>query len=141
MIYLCFDLGLSHTGVAISQEGVLVTPLDTIRSKTTFELIKKLSKEIKTHRPDIVVIGQPLHGPINTLALNIKVKLSKIFPQQKIVLFPEDLSSQEASLKLIQSSATKNKRQKLKHSASATLILEDYLNSSPPSQSSTNQSI
>jgi len=133
MIYLSFDLGLTHTGVAISYEGSLVSPLESISTKNKQDPTKKLTKRIistiEKYNPNIIVIGQPSHGFIRQLAQNLKSEILKIFPKIETHLISEDLSSKEANLKIIQSTAKKSKRRKLIHSVSAVIILENFLDS------------
>jgi RNase H-fold protein (predicted Holliday junction resolvase) len=64
MKYLCLDLGTAHTGIAISEEGLLATPLTTIYEKKLDPLVGKLKPILEKNKPDVLVIGSPAHGPM-----------------------------------------------------------------------------
>lgn len=128
MIYLCLDPGLAHIGVAISYEGKLAQPLDTFPAH---ELVRHVKNYIDKYHPDVIVLGEPYSGPIKDLSVILQDELKRIFTGP-IELFSEDLTSQEAKFKLVESGAKKSKRQELEHAAAAALILQDYLDSTKP---------
>lgn len=123
MIYLAIDPGLSKIGIAISHEGKLAEPLTTIESHNLINQIKLL---VERYHPGELIIGEPDPGPVRDLALVLKDEIGRFY-EGKIVLHPEDLSSQEAAKKMIEGGVAKQKRQKGGHAAAATLILQDYL--------------
>lgn len=123
MIYLAFDPGLNKIGSAISHEGKLAEPLTTFEAHQLIDHIKKLISE---HHPDVIVIGQPHSGPIKDLSIVLHDETKRIFPG-KVVLHPEDLSSQEARQKMVEAGIPKERRQKGDHSVAAAIILQDYL--------------
>ena len=123
MIYLAIDPGLSKIGVAISHEGKLAEPLTTIESHNLINQIKLL---VERYHPDELIIGEPDPGPIRDLAIVLKDEISRFY-KGKVVLHPEDLTSKEASKKMVEGGVAKLKRQKGEHAASAALILQDYL--------------
>lgn len=125
MIYLALDLGLSQIGVAISYEGKLAEPLTTLESH---DLINQIKILIEKHHPDVIVIGEPNSGPIKDLTLVLRDKIKTIFSGQT-VLHPEDLSSQEATRKMVEGGMAKQRRREGNHAAAAALILQDYLDS------------
>jgi putative transcription antitermination factor YqgF len=131
MKYLSFDPGLKHIGIAISHEGKTVLPHHSLTADTKEELINLITKEINLEKPDCVIIGQPQKGPLNLFAHDIKKKLSSLFPKTLIYFQTEDLSSEIAKKKLFQINAGRQKRSQLIHSASAAIILEDYLENHP----------
>lgn len=122
-VYLSLDPGLSQTGVAISFEGKLAEPLTAFDSH---DLINQIKVLIEKHHPDVIVIGEPNSGPIKDLALILHDEIKTIFSGQ-VILHEEDLSSQEATQKMIEGGMAKQRRQGGNHSAAATLILQDYL--------------
>jgi len=124
-IYLALDPGIENTGVAISYEGTLIEPLTTIGSR---DQIKNILRLIKEHKVDVLVIGEPSHGPAKDLALILAEEIKNHF-SGKIHLHPEDLSSKRATKKLVESSVPLMKRRTLGHAASAAIILEDFLES------------
>lgn len=123
MIYLSLDPGLSQIGVAISYEGKLAEPLTTFDSH---DLINQIKILIEKHHPDVIVIGEPNSGPIKDLALVLRDEIKSVFSGE-VILHPEDLSSQEASLKMVEGGMAKQRRQEGNHAAAAALILQDYL--------------
>ena len=123
MIYLSLDFGTSQIGVAISHEGKLAEPLTTFESRNLINQIRIL---IEKHYPDVIVIGEPNTGPIKDLALVLHDEIKTIF-SGKVVLHPEDLSSQEATQKMAEGGMAKQRRQEGNHAAAAALILQDYL--------------
>lgn len=125
---LCLDLGVAHTGIAISHEGILSEPLATIFESNKEKLLGKLLPFIAKNDPDIIVIGVPHHGPLVTLANDFKEKLSRVFLGE-IVLFPEDLSSRSAKSLLKNTGKNLERRKRDEHQTAAALILEDYLES------------
>jgi len=123
MIYLALDLGLSKIGVAISHEGKLAQPLTTIKAHNLISHIKPL---IEKYHPDELIIGEPDSGPVRDLATALKDEISRLFTG-KIILHPEDLSSQGAAKKMVEGGMPKHRRQEGNHAAAAALILQDYL--------------
>lgn len=126
--YLCIDPGLSHTGFATSDSTHLVETLSTIHSKDQDKVLKRTLSIIKEIDPDHVIIGQPSHGPIHTLAQDLFNALKPEF-KGMLHLFPEDLSSKQAIQKLVQSGGSKQSRKDKQHSAAAAVILQDFLSS------------
>lgn len=127
MIYLSLDPGIENTGVAISHEGALVEPLTTLGSR---DLVKNILGLITEHNAQVLVIGEPPHGPAKDLALILAEEIKNHF-SGKIHLHPEDFSSKKAIKKMIEAGTPMMRRRHLSHAASAALILEDYLESIP----------
>ena len=126
-IYLALDPGLNNTGVAISYEGTLVEPLTTLGPR---DLVKNTLHLLYENHVDVLIIGEPSHGPAKDLALILVDEIKNHFSCQ-IHLHPEDFSSKKATKKLIEAGTALMKRRSLSHSASAAIILEDYLESIP----------
>ena len=104
--YLCLDPGLSQIGVAISFEGRLAEPLTTLESR---DLINQIKILIEKYHPDVIVIGEPNSGPIKDLALVLHDEIKRVFSGE-VVLHEEDLSSQEATQKMVEGGMAKQKR-------------------------------
>lgn len=121
--YLCLDPGLSQTGVAISYEGKLAEPLTTLESHNSINQIKIL---IEKHHPDVIVIGEPNSGPIKDLAEVLHDGIKNVFSGE-VILHQEDLTSQEATQKMVEGGMAKNRRQGGRHAAAAAIILQDFL--------------
>lgn len=125
---LCLDLGTAHTGIAVSEEGILATPVATVYEKNSDQLVGRLVPFIAQFDPDTIVIGIPEYGPLRTFANEVGEKINKIF-SGKIVFFKEDLSSSAARNTMKQTGKTLAKRKREEHQTAAALILQDYLDS------------
>ena len=125
-IILCLDLGVAHTGLAISHEGILAEPLSTIFETSLSKLAGKLLPFIAKTHPGTIVIGIPQSGPLVEKAQLLQKELEKVFAGE-IVLFPEDYSSQSARTVMKKVGKTLVKRQAEEHQTAAALILQDYL--------------
>ncbi len=123
---LCIDPGMAHTGLAISEEGLLAQPLDTIFERDINVLVGKLTPYIVRLNPEKIVIGQPDHGPLLLYAKKLKDKISNIF-EGEITLYEEDLSSKTAQSKMKETGKKYEERRQLEHQTAAALILQDYL--------------
>ncbi|OGD71915.1 hypothetical protein A3A84_03320 [Candidatus Collierbacteria bacterium RIFCSPLOWO2_01_FULL_50_23] len=139
MVYLAIDPGLAQIGVAISHEGKLAEPLTTFPARNAshsdagglaHQLIDHVKKLVDEHHPDVIVIGEPHVGPIKDLSVVLHDEIKRVF-SGRVVLHPEDLSSQEAVKKMVEGGVPKEKRKEEEHAAAATLILQDYLDSKP----------
>jgi putative holliday junction resolvase len=126
MRYLGIDPGLSNTGIAISYEGKIAVPLVSISEKNFSKLVKKISTIVTDNNPQSIIVGFPSHGPIKRMSQKLKNKLELIFPDIKMILHNEDLSSGLAT-KMLSESSPKKKRKLKNHIAAAALILEDFL--------------
>lgn len=127
-IILCLDPGTAHTGLAISEEGILVTPLTTIFERNIDNLVGKLTPFLAKTNPETLVIGVPKHGPLVSFSDLLAKRLKEIY-SGKIVLFPEDLSSSIARSKMREAGKTLAKKKHDEHQTAAAIILEDYLES------------
>lgn len=130
MKYICLDPGLKHTGIAISAEGVVATPLSTIEAADLPTLINLASTLINQFVPDLIIIGQPVSGALNKFASNIKLELESIY-SIPVTLYPEDMTSMIAATLLVESGIRKSRRQSQSHQSAAAVILQDYLDSQP----------
>ena len=127
------DFGLKRTGISVSDDrGIIATPLKTIASSDLMQFLKDLvlSENIET-----MILGFPLglNGADTDITQNVrllKLALEKEFPQLKIALFDERMTSKIAQKTLTQGASRKKRQQKgLIDQMSATIILQDYLNS------------
>tara|TARA_B100000767_G_C19772731_1_gene540927 strand:- start:838 stop:1248 length:411 start_codon:yes stop_codon:yes gene_type:complete len=127
------DFGLKRTGISISDElGIIATPLKTVSSS---ELMKFLKELVHSENIMTMVLGYPLglNGADTDITQNVrylKTALEKEFTLLKITLFDERMTSKIAQKALIQGASKKKRKQKgLIDQMSATIILQDYLNS------------
>ncbi|HCQ30756.1 TPA: Holliday junction resolvase RuvX [Candidatus Collierbacteria bacterium] len=125
---LCLDPGTAHTGIAISEEGILATPVATVYEKDLDQLITKIMPYLIKYNPDKIVIGVPEYGPIVKLATDLSEKIYAVFPKE-IIIFREDLSSHTARNVMKAQGKTILRRKKEEHQTAAALILQDYLDS------------
>lgn len=126
MKYLAFDLGLSHTGVAVSHEGQLAETMTTLNIKNVSQLFKQLLQMVKVEKPDVVIIGQPNRGPVHQMALDLETQLLADNPPE-IILLNEDRSSSDAERHFVSTGATLAHRKKTQHQAAAAILLQKYL--------------
>ena len=127
------DFGLKRSGISISDElGIIATPYKTVSSA---ELIKILKGLVYPEHIETMVLGFPLglNGADTDVTENVRLlksALEREFPSVKIALFDERMTSKIAQNALIQGASKKKRRQKgLIDQMSATIILQDYLNS------------
>lgn len=126
MVYMSLDLGTAHTGLAISEEGILVTPIATIFERNLDALVGRLTPFLARYSPDKLVVGIPEHGPLVQYGQDLAVKLKDIFPGE-IVFFSEDLTSQKARKLMSESHKTLSKKKQQEHQTAAAIILQEYL--------------
>lgn len=125
---ICFDVGKSHTGVAISYDHSFVEPLTTIDEKDFQKLIEQIKKIISNYHPDKIVLGIPNHGELVEYVTNLGQIISQNYPDS-VVLYNEDQSSQIAQSHLKQLGHSVIKIKQREHQVSASVILSDYLDS------------
>lgn len=125
---LCLDPGTAHTGLAVSQEGILATPVCTIYEKEINKLVGKLLPYLHKYNPDKIVIGVPEYGPIVNFSRDLSQKIYDIFPKE-MIFYREDLSSHTARNVMKEQGKTLVRRKKEEHQTAAALILQDYLDS------------
>ena len=120
MNYLGLDYGQKHIGVALAT-GPLAEPLTTIPTETALQLIKEL---VDKHHIDEIIIGQP----DQVLKLDFEKFLNSLqISNFKFQIVDETLSSHDARQSLLHT--TQKKRRLSEHSASAAVILQNWLDS------------
>ena len=128
MKYLAFDLGLAHTGVAISYEGKIAVGLTNIDTTDFDHLFKGISNLLAQHQPDVIILGAPAFGPIKILAEDISGQLEAQL-KLKAIIVDEDFTSRIAQKVMVESGAKRSKRQQRDHQVAAAAILQSYLDS------------
>ena len=131
---LGIDYGTKRTGIAISDEtSTIASSLDTIE---TFRLDDFISNLIKFENIDCFVVGYPVDLKNNNTDVTAHVKgfvkrLKEKYPNKKICLVDERFTSKIAQKAIFSSGVkrTKRKDKSLVDKVSATIILQDYLNS------------
>lgn len=137
---LALDYGKKRTGIAVTDPlQIIATALETV---ATDELIGYLKKYIASEKVEKVVIGYPLNfddSPTHATPLVDKFisKFSHVFPQLPIVTWDERLTSKMAAQTIAQLGLGKKQRENkaLLDSISATIILQEYLETHPTSSS------
>jgi putative Holliday junction resolvase len=127
------DFGLKRTGISVSDDlGIIATPLKTVAS---LELMQFLKDFVPSENIETMVLGFPLglNGADTDITQNVRLlrlALEKEFPLLQVTLFDERMTSKIAQKTLIQGASRKKRKQKgLIDQMSATIILQDYLNS------------
>lgn len=131
---LAIDYGLKRCGIAITDDlQMIASPHSTVNE---IELVDFLIKLNKSNNIDAIVIGLPidLRGKethSSAAVKNIYDKLKSLFPSINIILFDERFTSGIAAKSMIEMNLKKSKRKEkgILDQISATIILQDYLNS------------
>lgn len=134
MIIMSVDLGLSRTGLAVSDEGEgFAFPKGVIAEKDEQLLIRKICQSAAEYGAKRIVVGLPknMDGSLGERAKTCKEIAGKITEQSGIetVLFDERLTTVSAHTYLNINDVRGKKRKNSVDTVAATLILEDYLRS------------
>ena len=82
MKFLAIDLGLSRTGIAISDDlEMMAIPLKTIRQKNKDKLLNEISELVKVYNIDKIILGLPVNmdGSEGESAKNARLFSEKLF--------------------------------------------------------------
>ena len=131
---LCLDCGLKRTGIAVTDElQIIASGLTTVASATTIDFLKDFFSKEKV---ELVLIGEPKQmnnqpsqsTPVIEAFIN---KFKKAFPDMPIKRVDERFTSKMAFQTMIDGGLSKKQRQNkaLIDEISATIMLQDYLNS------------
>ncbi|AGA78140.1 Holliday junction resolvase RuvX [Echinicola vietnamensis] len=130
---LAIDLGTKRTGLAVTDIlKITANPLETIR---TMDLDKYLKDYVQKEPVEAIVVGYPksMDGSDTNMtqpAIRLKDRLSKAYPDLKIVLVDERFTSKMAMQSMItMGSKKKDRREKAGNldKISAAIILQTYL--------------
>lgn len=125
MNYLGIDFGLSHLGLSIAQ-----SPLAEPLAEKTYQTLDQAAGFIlhlcQDHQIEALVLGLP-EGKLAPRVRELGFRLSRL-ANLPVYYQDETLSTIEAKQKLLAAHASQKKRRQ-DHSAAATLILQDYLDS------------
>ena len=132
---LALDFGIKRTGVAVTDDLKLIA--SGLQTVPTARLMEFLVQYTKDNTVDEIIIGQPRHVDGNLMALERNIlwfieDLKAKIPELKIKRIDERFSSKMASQHIADSKLKKKKKQSkgLIDEISATILLQDYLNSS-----------
>jgi len=127
MKVLALDLGDVWTGTALSDPlKIIARPFKTVK---TIELFNFLQETIKEHQIDTFVIGYPktMRGTESEQTKKVlaqKDEIEKLYPDKKIILWDERLSSKGARDIQGKKARTDGINE---HSIAAAIILQTYL--------------
>jgi putative Holliday junction resolvase len=130
---LAIDFGTKRTGIAVTDPlKILANPLEMVE---TPKLIDFLTSYLKKEEVETIVLGFPKHldGNPNEMTpkvLSLKDRLSKLFPDKKLVLVDERFTSKMAMQSMIAMGSKKKDRIEKAGNldkVSAAIILQSYL--------------
>jgi putative Holliday junction resolvase len=130
---LAIDFGTKRTGIAVTDPlKILANPLEMVE---TPKLIDFLTSYFKKEEVETIVLGFPKHldGNPNEMTpkvLSLKDRLSKLFPDKKLVLVDERFTSKMAMQSMIAMGSKKKDRIEKAGNldkVSAAIILQSYL--------------
>ncbi|MEC7838348.1 MAG: Holliday junction resolvase RuvX [Chloroflexota bacterium] len=131
MTILGLDIGEKRTGVAISNNvSSICTPLEYINSNNNF--LEQISKIISEKNIDTIIIGLPKllsgkEGKRAKISRKISKEIQSEYNSVKVILWDERLTTKQAEKYLLETNPNKRKIKDKIDSASAVLILENYL--------------
>ncbi len=131
MTILGLDIGEKRTGVAISNNvSSICTPLEYINSNNNF--LQQISKIISEKNIDTIIIGLPKllsgkEGKRAKISRKISKEIQSEYNSIKVILWDERLTTKQAEKYLLETIPNKRKIKDKIDSASAVLILENYL--------------
>lgn len=127
------DVGDATIGVAVSDLlGITAQGLETIRRIDEDSDFKRLSDIIKEKNVTTVVVGLPKNmnntiGPRAEASIAFSERMKEKFPEIKVVLWDERLTTAAARRTLIEGDVRREKRKKSIDMLAAVLILEGYM--------------
>ena len=132
--FLAIDYGLKRVGIAVSDNlQIIATGLKTVEQAHLFDFLKEycLKEDVSCF-----VVGYPLNWDETPTDLTPHVdklilKLNNVFPCKEVHKIDERNTSKLAMQSLVQSGVKKKKRRNkaLIDEVSATIILQDFMNS------------
>lgn len=135
MRILCLDVGERTIGVAVSDLLLLTAQgVEVIRRTSLEKDYNRLSEIITQYEVETIIIGLPKNmngsiGPRGELMQKFAVHLQDTFPQTKVRLWDERLSTVAATRALIAADVSRAKRKKVIDKMAAMFILQGYLDS------------
>lgn len=130
---LSIDYGLKRIGLALSDPTkTIASPFKTIQTaKNDSATIDLILGEVKPYEIDTILIGLPLHLSYKASELSDLVqKFAKLFEEKAnlpVILWDERLTSKQVERILIEGNVKRKKRVLHVDTMSATLILQNYL--------------
>ena len=123
---LGIDYGRKKIGLSIA-EGKLASPLKVLRVKSQEEAILKIGREAEKEKIEKIVVGiseREMGEEIKEFTSKLKEKLD--IP---ITTWDETLSTKDAIKLSIEAGIKQEKRRKMEDAYSATIMLQEYIES------------
>jgi len=139
MRILGVDYGDARVGIAVTDiMGFMANGVKTIKNKGTKKLLEELQLVLKEYNPEKIVVGLPKNMD-GTEGFRVDatyefVENLKTIYSGEVILQDERLTSMEAKRYLCETNTFGKKRKDVLDTVAATLILEQYLNSSKNNQ-------
>ena len=139
MRILGIDYGDARVGIAVTDiMGFMANGVKTVKNKGTKKLLEELQVVLKEYNPEKIVVGLPKNMD-GTEGFRVDatyefVENLKTIYNGEIILQDERLTSMEAKRYLSQTNTFGKNRKDVLDTVAATLILEQYLNSSKNNQ-------
>lgn len=132
MKFLSVDLGLSRTGIAVSDDlEMMAIPLKTIRQKNQYKLLNEIAELVKVYKIDKIVLGLPknMDGSEGASAKNARLFSEKLFTATglEVILQDERVTTVLAHSYLNAADIKKKKKKDVVDTVSAVIILQNYL--------------
>jgi putative holliday junction resolvase len=137
MRIMALDLGTKTIGVAVSDAtATIARGIETIRRKGIKNDFLRLEEIITEEEVETIVVGYPknMNGSIGERAQVSEAFVETIkenYPNMKVVLWDERLSTVSAEKILISADMRREKRKKIIDMMAAVVILQNYLDSLP----------
>lgn len=135
MKYLGLDLGSKTLGMALSETGIIATGYKTLefQSDNYNQMYNMLKEEITALKIDVIVLGLPKHmnndeGIRANLSSDLKSKLLIDFPNIKVFLVDERLTTKESFNIMRDLKKSIKDKKTLKDTLAAEIILQTFLN-------------
>ncbi len=134
MRIMAVDLGMVRTGLAISDEmEILASPIGTVTERDLSKLVETVIREAETHKAQQIIVGLPknMDGSKGASAERAEgfAQLLREVSGLPVELWDERLTTVSAIGYLNETNVRGKKRKAVVDTVSATIILEDYLQS------------
>lgn len=132
---MSLDVGTKTIGVATSDLLMMIAGgVETIRRTSLQKDFERIAQLIKEHEVDTIVVGYPknMNGSVGERAQmceEFAEELRQRFPNLKVVLWDERLSTVAAEKVLVDADMRRKKRRQVIDMMAAVVILQNYLDS------------
>jgi putative Holliday junction resolvase len=131
---LAIDYGAKRTGIAVTDTmQIIANGLDTVATKDLFDFLKAY---LDREKVELIIVGLPVQNNGEASENQKRIipfvnRLRKLYPDINIEYYDERFTSVLAHRAILDSGIGKKKRQdkELVDKISATIILQDYLES------------